>query len=229
MNRASIFKEVQNSLIGLKNITDFEILEDQLIINLLVNGVKCKSEIRCQNFGKVYLMNLPVNMIKIDSLESEFESLLFDDLKKYYNNNFTLSVGSTSLNTNSAFTEYRIESEKDLNDYCTKLSNHINELNEFYFSKITHINYLSQYVAKFDYENNLKVLVGGQFPIQTFKKIFLLKKGNQIARYLEYKQGLRKQIESFSIRKPNRKDEAKMFKENYDYIINELDKEDTRI
>ena len=63
-------------------------------------------------------------------------------------------------------------------------------------------------------KDNLKVLVGGQFPVHNFKKIFLLFVGSQIGKYLEYKEGLLMQIESFPLRKPNRKDEAKIFTGN---------------
>ena len=92
---------------------------------------------------------------------------------------------------------------------------------------MTDVRNLAQYIGRFEYENNLKVLVGGKFPVQTFKKIFLLHKGNQRERYFEYKEGIQKQIERFSIRKPQRKDEAKTFMDNCINLLNELEKGNT--
>ena len=227
MKKKEIFQQIQKTLNGVQNYKNSKIVEDQLIIEFQIEGAKCKTSIRCQHFGKIYLVNPPVNKLLIENFENEFETVLFDDVKKFYNNDFTLCVGSGQLDLNSLLPEYRIESEKDCIEYCEKFKNHIKEVINIFFYPMSDITNIGKYVAKFDYVDNLKVLVGGKFPVHTLKKIFLLKKGNQIERYLEYKKGFEEQIESFSIRKPNRKDEAKIFMDNYISLVRKLEEENT--
>ncbi|MFT6320282.1 MAG: hypothetical protein ACJAT4_001205 [Granulosicoccus sp.] len=222
MNRKSISRQIQNFISENISTYDLTILEDQLIITRQIKGVKCSLNIRCQSFVVEYLMGSPVNLIKNNELEKQFELLLLDEMKKYYNDDFTFGESSASFGLTSPIADIRIKSENDVIEYCEKLQRHISEVEKEFFYPMTDKKKLSAYIAKFSYEKNLKVMVGSRFPVMTLKKMFLLHVGNQMERYNEYKEGLFKQIESFPIRKPKRAEEAKLFMKNFEYLVKML-------
>lgn len=223
MNKKSIFESIKNCLSQNAGFDDVLIIGDQATINYKIEDTEFAIIVRCQNFGDTYLFNTNAITIRRQDLESRFESLLLDELKRYYNNDFTLSIGAGSLGLNSVVVDFKLESDKDIQNLNKSLEFFIKELRDSIFHRMTNVREIASYISSYKYTDNLKVLVGGRFPVQNLKKVFLLFEGGQMDKYEEYKEGLLEQIESFPSRKPNRKEEAKFFEENYNYLINKLE------
>ncbi len=226
MNKKSIFESIKKCLSQNTWFEGIRIIGDQAAINYKIDDTEFTIVVRCQNFGDTYLFNTNAITIRRQDLESRFESLLLEELKKYHSNDFTLSIGAGSLELNSAVMDFKIESDRDVQNLNKSLELFIKDLRDSIFYRMTNVREIASYISNYNYADNLKVLVGGRFPVQNFKKIFLLFEGDQMDKYEEYKQGLLEQIDSFPIRKPNRKEEARFFVENYDYLINKLEARD---
>ena len=224
MNKISIIKEIQKYIS--ENIGQYDTItiEDQLFLVRKIEDAECSVVLRIQNFGETYLVNSNAITIKKKDLEQQFELFLFDELKKYYNSDFTLSIGAASLNLGSVISDYKIKTASDVIMLNNCLEFFLNEVQDTYFYPMVDVRSIANYISKYSYESNLKVLVGSLFPVNNFKKMFLLYKGKEINRYTEYKEGLYEQLVSFPIRKPQRKEEAKYFIENFLYLVNELEK-----
>lgn len=82
---------------------------------------------------------------------------------------------------------------------------------------------MAEYVAV-PFERKAEVAVGGQYPVHLFKKMAILKWGNQEERYQEYKKHtLEFIIEDFD--DPREKDDAQLYKDCFESIVYHLENE----
>ena len=226
MNRKLIFKNLHNYLTSHIDGYDSKVVGDQLIVYRKIRGVDYSLKFRCQNFGDTYLVNSIGVLIKIDEIEQVFRSLVIKELQEYYSDEFTLALSAYEFDLKSMINNFKIKSEIDLKTLNGLLVEFILEVQDSIFDAMTDVKSIAKYISKYNYDDNLKVLVGGSFPVHNFKKIFLLFAGDEMDKYIEYKEGVLEQIESFPLRKPNRKEEARLFIENYDYLITKLEARD---
>ncbi len=226
MNKKSIFESIKSHLSENAGLDNIVIIGDQVKINYKIEETEFSIIVRCQNFGDTYLININAVTIRIQDLERRFESLLFPELKVYYSDEFTLCIGAGSLGLSSIISDFKIETERDLQNLNKSLEIFFKDVRDTTFHSLIDVGAIASYLSKYNYDNNLKVLVGGHFPVHNLKKIFLLFEGDQMVKYEEYKQGLIEQIESFPLRKPDRKFEARLFLENFNYLISKLETRD---
>ncbi len=226
MNKKSIFEAIKSHLSENAGLDNIVIMGDQVKINYKIEETEFSIIVRCQNFGDIYLINTKSIRIRRDDLEKRFQLFLLEELKKYYNDEFTLAIDTDLFGINNVISDFKIETERDLQNLNKFLEIFFKDVRDNIFYNMTDIKAIASYISKYNYENNLKVLVGGHFPVQNLKKIFLLFEGDQMVKYEEYKQGLIEQIESFPKRKPSRKDEARFFIENFNYLISKLETRD---
>lgn len=132
-----------------------------------------------------------------------------------------VTKGSVFLSLST--TEFKLESIDQLFEMYHTIFKYISEVEHIFFDSLVSIQSIAAYIAKFSYENQNEIMVGSKFPIHIFKKVFLLYQGGQINRYKEYKRELKTQIDSFVKSKPERKEEAKAYIDNYDYLTNFLE------
>jgi hypothetical protein len=223
MNKKNILETIAAHTMSIFKTFSTEIIEDYLYFINNDDGYEFKSAIRCQNFGEVYLINPKSHSIKCVDLENLFSSLVHESLKPLNDSSVTLMVSAQGLGIGERIIDYQIRTKDDLENYCHLFVDYIYELKRVFFEPMKDPLILSKFISNYSFENNLKFNTGGQFPIQTFKKIFILFVGGQMDRYLEYKLGLESQLNSLPLRKPEKKQDAIKYLENYTFLIQELE------
>lgn len=223
MNR----KYILNEIVKFVNI-EFRGFESSIIHDTVVfikdeNKYLYKIHLRCQNFGEIYIINTVGNIFQNKLLENDFQKLLFPELLNYYNKETTILISSKNLGIGLGIIDYHIKSYIDIDQFCMKLKDYINQLELIFIASMQDPIFISNYLAQFPYNDNLKSNVGSKFPVENLKKIFLLFIGGQMERYQEYKTGLEAQLISLPERKPEKKEEAKMYLDNFYYLIEKLE------
>jgi len=223
MNRKYIFNEIEKYIN--KEFHGFvsSVRHDTLILTKHEKEYKYEIHLRCQNFGEIYILNPVGNIFQNILLESTFKKLVLVELLTYYNKETTILISSKNLGISDEMIDYKLKSYLELNQYFIYLKNYFNQLEIIFFQSMKDPIEISNYIAQFAYVDNLKSNVGSKFPVENFKKIFLLFIGGQMERYKEYKEGLESQIKSLPERKPEKKEEAKIYLENYYFLIQELE------
>jgi len=156
MNRSSILREMQNNIYVNMSQFDSVVIEDQIIITRLTDNTEYSIKFRCQNFGDTYLINNIGVFVKLEGIEKQFESTLFEELKKYYDDQFTLGISVSEFNVSSAICDYEIRNEKDLLLLNTDLVYFINEIQNVIFDTISDVQSIANYISKFDYKAILR-------------------------------------------------------------------------
>lgn len=223
MNKKSILTEIKIHLIETKVEYDASILDDHVIIIKHIKGFTFRTSIRCQNFGEVYLMNPGIISVRNEEVENQFEKLVFKSLKDLYDSESSLVTSTSNIGISTQILDYQIKFENQLDDFCRIVLSWINEVENAFFEPMKEVKNIATFIAKYPYSDNLKVSVGGKFPVMQLKKMYLLYKGGQIKRYNEYKEGLFSQIESLPERKPQRKEEARIYLNNYSFLVQSLE------
>lgn len=135
-------------------------------------------------------------------IESEIIKLISDELKTFYDDHFYFNANRFYDNPYDFSQEIISEQhlEEFLNEFVKCLEYHEKKV----FPKLLDINFLAEYVGSVPFERQAEIPVGGNFPVFLFKKLAILKWGNQEESYLEYKTNTEKLIESYSIKKPEK-------------------------
>lgn len=223
MNKNYILNKIELFILNRFPSYDSYISDDYLYFILKENYTERMFSIRCQNFGEVYLINPKGISIKCVELENIFDTLVYEYLKPSINSDLTLLVSAQILGIGCNIIDYQIKEENDVDNYCFLFCNFIEQLVRIFFEPMMNPLFLSKFISNYSFESNNKINTGGLFPVQTFKKIFLLYIGGQKERYEEYKVGLEEQIKSLPQRKPEKKDDAKIYLENLYFLIQELE------
>lgn len=223
MNKKLILSELQLFLFKYFSGYEFRVIEDQLVISKNIEGFRCRTSIRCQNFGDVYLMNPQGISIFNKYLESQFNVLVFSSLKGLNIGDSTIVSTTSNLRISQLILDFKIEEKSDFDTFCEIVKHWLIEVEQNFFLSMMDDKNIAQYIAQYSYQDSLRVVVGGRFPVMQFKKIFLLYIGGQKERYEEYKVGLEEQIKSLPQRKPEKKDDAKIYLENLYFLIQELE------
>lgn len=197
--------------------------EDRVFLIKRLKSFQFRTSLRCQNFGEVYLMNPQGISIRNEKLESQFEELVFPSLVHLYDGESSLVTTTSNLGISSINLDYEILSEDQIGTYCEIIDRWLDEVEVLFFEPMMDVNNIAIYISKYSYPNSLNVMVGGNFPVMQFKKLFILYIGGQMERYYEYKVGLKEQIESLPLRKPAKSEEAKIYLENFYFIVQELE------
>jgi len=222
-SKRSILEEIRANLQKVNDDFGFAINEDRLNISYQNNDTLFKTSVRCQNFGDVYLLNPQGIQISNNKIENQFKKLILNQLIKYYDDDITLLTTTSSLKIETDFIDYKIVDASQIKDIAKSVHNWLSMVVFEFLNNVIDIKGISDFINCYSYQDNLKVNTGGLFPVQTFKKIYLLYLGGHIERYQEYKEGLYEQLISFPIRKPEKKEEAKIFLNNFNFIIKELE------
>jgi hypothetical protein len=127
-------------------------------------------------------------IIKSD-LEKEFEKLITPDLIHLNDNKHTFTCGGAEFECYKAIDFVLLENEEVLQIFFNNFMIYLREVEEKFFIPGEKVEYLAGLISENDFKNNSKVLVGGQYPVQFYKKMFILHKGGQLKRYQEYKEG----------------------------------------
>lgn len=152
-------------------------------------------------------------------IEKEISSIINSELKKYYDEHFYFNAKKfykTSYNFSQEIIS-EIYLEEFLNEFVKCLEYHEQEI----FPKLLDINFLAEYVGSASFERKAEIAVGGSFPVHLFKKMAILKWGNQNERYLEYKRETEILIDKYAIKKPDKY--IPEFKEGFDQLVNHLE------
>ncbi|MCB0668874.1 MAG: hypothetical protein KDC80_23785 [Saprospiraceae bacterium] len=96
--------------------------------------------------------------------------IILDELQEYYSDEFTLALSAYEFDVKSMIIDFKIKSERDLEVLNGLLVEFILDVQDSIFDVMTDVKSIASYISKYNYDNNLKVLVGGRFPVQNFKK-----------------------------------------------------------
>ncbi|OCB72995.1 hypothetical protein [Flavobacterium crassostreae] len=155
-------------------------------------------------------------------IENEVSNIIIEELKKYYIQYFYFN-SKKFYKTDYDFSQEilsEIHLEEFLNEFVKCLEYHEQKV----FPKLLDINFLAEYVGSVSFENQLDIPVGGQYPVSVFKKLAILKWGNQDEKYLEYKKGLYDFILE-DLENPKYKGEAKFYLTGFNKLVNHLENE----
>ena len=156
------------------------------------------------------------------SLEKSFTTLLYNELNHLYGENIVFtSKKFYHLTYNFNFRE--IKTELELDEYIAEFVKCLEYHEKEVFPKLLDIRFLAEYVGSVPFDKKAEISVGGEFPVHLFKKLAILKWGNQTERYEEYKENTKIRIEKYAIEKPDRYNPA--FKEGFESLISHLENE----
>lgn len=110
-----------------------------------------------------------------------------------------------------------INSKKDLLVYLNKISQNLIYHKEEVFPKLLDMDFLAEYVGELKEE----LVVGGDFPVRLFKKMAILKWGNQEQKYDDQKKETQNLIEKYALKKPEKYRPS--FKDNFERLIHHLE------
>ncbi|MBO0593968.1 hypothetical protein I2486_21420 [Cellulophaga sp. E16_2] len=223
MNKKEIFNILRNSFQDKMDTFQITSMEDRLIFTKRNDGLEYQNSIRCQYFGETSTLSPQGNSFRSEQIESDFMTYLIEPLKSYYNSSSTIHLSSKRFKNFDKIDFYKFTSLTQLENFIEYyLAYHQSVCEEFWY-KIKSIKDIGYFLAQLPYENHTEILVGGTFPTQMFKKMYILKKCGHLERYKEYKFKFSEQLETFPIRKPNRKEEYELFKENFNQLISKLE------
>lgn len=152
-------------------------------------------------------------------IEEEISKLISEELQPYYVDYFYFTP-KDFYETDYNFKQ-EILSEEHLDEFLNEFVKCLEYHEKEVFPKLLDINFLAEYVGSVPFERKAEVAVGGSFPVHLFKKMAILKWGNQNERYLEYKKGTMELIEKYAIKKPDKY--TPEFKEGFDQLVNHLE------
>ncbi|MBV7441302.1 hypothetical protein KRX57_07700 [Weeksellaceae bacterium TAE3-ERU29] len=157
------------------------------------------------------------------SLEKNFTTLLHNELNHLYGENIVFSSKNFYHLYNFNFRE--IKTELELDEYITEFVKCLEYHEKEVFPKLLDIRFLAEYVGSVPFDRQLEapVAIRSDFPVNLFKKLAILKWGNQTKRYEEYKENTKIRIEKYAIEKPDRYNPA--FKEGFESLISHLENE----
>ena len=154
-------------------------------------------------------------------IEKEISSLILEDLKNHYYDYFYFTP-KDFYKTDYDFSQV-ILSETHLEEFLTESVKCLEYHEQEVFPKLLDISFLAEYVGSVPFDKQLEIPVGGDFPVFLFKKLAILKWGNQEERYLEYKTNTKQLIESYSIKKPEKYKPS--FETGFENLIKHLENE----
>ena len=155
-------------------------------------------------------------------IEKEISNLILEDLKNYYDDDFYFK-SKKFYKTDYDFSQ-EILSEIHLDEFLNEFVKCLEYHEQKVFPKLLDINFLAEYVGSVPFENQLDIPVGCQYPVSIFKKLAILKWGNQDEKYLVYKNGLYDFILE-DLEAPKYKGEAKFYLTGFNKLVNHLENE----
>lgn len=219
MTKDFFYKQVTNKIYKENLKISLGNIEDIISLNFTSNNLSVNTSLRWQ-------FNSIITPQAIHFTHHEFEkifmNLLDNELNKF---NSKLTVGfvfGTFYNEHPLKSE-EIENEEHLDKYLNEIIKCLKFHDKEVFNKLLNIKFLAEHVSSVPFERKAEIVVGGSFPIQLFKKMAILKWGNQEERYLEYKKGTQMLIEKYAIKKPEKY--IPEFQIGYDKLINHLENE----
>ncbi|MCK0204642.1 hypothetical protein [Ornithobacterium rhinotracheale] len=156
------------------------------------------------------------------SLEKNFITLLNNELSHLYEENMVFTSKKFYPLTYK-FNFREIKTELELDEYIAEFVKCLEYHEKEVFPKLLDIRFLAEYVGSVPFDKQSEISVGGKFPVHLFKKLAILKWGNQTERYEEYKENTKIRIEKYAIEKPDRYNPA--FKEGFESLISHLENE----
>lgn len=223
MNRKNIFNQIREFFEKKESRYKVSVVEDHILFTEGNLGYKFWTQFRCQNFGKTYLLNPNGTLVFIADLEREFDELIIDDLKKENASEFTIAIGSKTISKFNDVYRFKAQTPESIEEYCYLMEGYIFELWERFFDSLQNVENIASYIAQYSFKDHNKVLVSGRFPVQFFKKMFLLYKGGEIDRYQEYKKGLYDLIKSYPEINPKDEGRVPMFMNNFESLVKSLE------
>ena len=200
MTRTELFKILKERNYNIwKDYYQIEKLSNSDTIQVVKEDEKLfrESPIRVYMYGKK-LLSEGISLI-IKPLEQKFEPLVIPELKKNYRNVFGL-VFRDFYKTDYHF-DITIETDDDWKTFLDEFDKCLKFYEAEIFPKLTDIKFLAEYVGSVPFSNQLEIVVGSSYPVNVFKKLAILKWGDQLERYEEYKAGLLERFEVSDISK----------------------------
>ena len=138
--------------------------------------------------------------LELKKIESNFKGILKKKLLSKYDNNFII----TPHEFYEVYYDFQqeINSQEQLETYLSEFIKCLEYHEKEVFPKLLDIEFLAEYVGSLPFERQSEIPVGGKFPVNLFKKLAILKWGNQESRYLEYKKATLALIEKYKLKKP---------------------------
>ncbi|MRJ08509.1 hypothetical protein EDL99_06470 [Ornithobacterium rhinotracheale] len=181
-----------------------------------------ETRFRIQYSNHVTFEGVPIFSFK--KLEREVSKLIAPELKDKYSDYFYFT-SNDFYDTEYDFFFREIKTELELEEFIEEFVKWLEYHEKEVFPKLLDIRSLAEYVGSVSFDKKLEapVAVGGKFPVHLFKKLAILKWGNQTERYEEYKENTKIRIEKYAIEKPDRYNPA--FKEGFESLISHLENE----
>ena len=116
----------------------------------------------------------------------------------------------------------RIIDQLQLSRICQDMADYIEGVIFPFFKACDDYQTIANYLAGLSFEQNTEFKMGGEYPIDMFKKIAILKWGGLLDRYEDYKKGLLVWFEEDE-NDPNYKDKVIIYRSIYSNLIKELE------
>ncbi|WP_158728312.1 MULTISPECIES: hypothetical protein [unclassified Flavobacterium] len=192
---------------------------DYITFKINKNSIDIEFSFRIQFHNRISFEGFKICLIEI---EDKIYPLILKELNNFYSKYFGISF-MRFYKPEIEFSLYEINNEEDINIYINQVIQCLKYHEKEVFPKLLDINFLAEYVGSVPFERQTEIPVGGNFPVFLFKKLAILKWGNQEERYLEYKTNTEKLIKSYSIKKPEKYKPS--FKIGFENLINHLENE----
>ncbi|MBV7441300.1 hypothetical protein KRX57_07690 [Weeksellaceae bacterium TAE3-ERU29] len=179
-----------------------------------------ETRFRIQYSNHITFEGVPIFSFK--KLEREVSKLIVPELKDKYSDYFYFT-SNDFYDTEYDFFFREIKTELELEEFIAEFIKCLEYHEKEVFPKLLDIRFLAEYVGSVPFDKQLEIPVGGKFPVNLFKKLAILKWGNQTERYEEYKENTKIRIEKCAIEKPDRYNPA--FKEGFESLISHLENE----
>lgn len=182
-----------------------------------------KTDIRVQFHGT--LLSFGGFSVVFKTFETVFSNFLGELIEKslfekYYGQGLVLVINDF-YHSDYVFPE-SVKDETELEIYLSEFLKCVRFYEEEIFPKLTDIHFLAEYVGSVPFEKQLEIVVGGQYPVTIFKKLAILKWGDQEERYNKYKEGLSEFIED-DFEDPKYAHEAPLYKQGFKKLIYHLE------
>lgn len=160
--------------------------------------------------------------VRLNKVENTFLELISKEFRNFYSDEIYFTR-KRFYHRDYDFNFQEIKSEAHLEEYVNEFVKCIEFHEKEVFPKLLDIHFLAEYVGSVPFERKGEISVGGNFPVHLFKKMAILKWGEQEERYQEYKNGTQDLIHKYAIKKPEKY--IPEFQTGFEKLVHHLENE----
>jgi len=169
------------------------------------------------------------DIILLPKFESFFDKFTISELK-YKNRGifYTIGIGGADIPIRQNLSQDPIETEEQLMDYLVHMRNYVNYVEKHYYIPFQDWKNIGLYINRFAFPEKAAPYIpfaalGGKFPIEFYKQIYLLHLAGCMERYNEYKQGTLMRINRAFSNNAINEEEHQFYIKNLNLLVDYLE------